>query len=71
MACNVHLGARMGWHSFRRGKASDLLQAGTSIAEICRMGGWRSAAVLKFIAIDELQKRLSAIRLIEASDSED
>ena len=61
----------MGWHAFRRGKASDVMHFGSSISEICLMGGWRSAAVLRYIAVDDLTKRVAAIKLIEASDSED
>jgi hypothetical protein len=63
-------GARMGWHSFRRGSASDMLADGDPISVILRSGGWKGPAALTYLARSELDKKLDLIRAVDASDSE-
>ena len=67
---NICGNAPVGTHAFRRGRASDLMGEGLPLATILQLGGWRSAAILHYLAVDELQARLGAIQIIEASDSE-
>jgi len=47
-----------------------LLGDGTSIGQILIMGGWKSPAVLQYMAIDELSSRVAAIQAVEDSDSD-
>ena len=68
----LHIGHHrpIGTHAFRRGRCSDLLGDGTSIGQILIMGGWKSPAVLQYMAIDELSSRVAAIQAVEDSDSD-
>ena len=60
----------IGLHSFRRGRASDLLAEGTSIGTLLMLGGWKSPAILSYLAVNDLENRLGAIAVIEDSDSD-
>ena len=66
----IPLGARMGWHAFRRGGASDMLSDGDPISAILKAGGWKGPAALTYLARSELDRRLELIRAVDASDSE-
>ena len=67
---NICGNAPVGTHAFRRGRASDLMGEGLPLATILQLGGWRSAAILHYLAVDELQSRLGSIQIIEGSESE-
>ena len=58
------------WHAFRRGAASDALRDGDSIGNILASGGWKSSAILRYLVADEIDQRLAAASVIEASDSD-
>ena len=66
----VPAGLPVGWHGFRRGRANDLLADGTSISVILAAGGWKSPAILAYLMIDELHRRVAGIHTIEQSDSD-
>ena len=61
---------RPGWHSFRRGMATDMLRSGASLASIMRAGGWRSAAFLRYLASRCPDERESLEFTLVNSDSE-
>ena len=61
---------RPGWHSFRRGMATDMLRSGAPLAAIMRAGGWRSAAFLRYLASKCLDERESLEFTLVNSDSE-
>lgn len=42
-------------HAMRRGHAWDLLVGGSTVGEIKRAGGWKSAAFLRYLPADELE----------------
>jgi hypothetical protein len=69
----IHLdltnGNRLSSHAFRRGATQDMVNSGTSLSTILRLGGWRSAAVLHYMAIDDLENRNYALKASEDSDS--
>ena len=46
----------VGFHGFRRGRAKDEYQSGTPISRILELGGWRSAAVLRYLAVKEIDQ---------------
>ena len=58
------------WHAFRRGRATDMLRAGDDLSSILQMGGWRSPAILTYLARDELDRRAAGLDLINNSASE-
>jgi hypothetical protein len=67
---NIPATLPVGWHGFRKGRANDLLAAGTPISTILTAGGWKSPAVLSYLLTDELHRRVAGINAIEGSDSE-
>ena len=71
IAASIPHGHIMGWHAFRRGRASDMLSEGSAISTILQAGGWKSSSVLHFLALDDIQQRLAHIGTIDASDSEE
>ena len=66
----IDLKTRVGWHAFRRGRASDMLRSGDSLAQILTAGGWRSCAFLKYITDKELDSRVALNTTLAMSDSE-
>ena len=69
-ALGIAAASPIGFHAFRRGRASDLLAEGTSIGALLQLGGWRSPAILSYFAVNDLENRLGAIHVIEDSDSD-
>ena len=61
---------RPGWHSFRRGMASDLLTSGQTISVILRAGGWKSAAFLKYLRLRDVDEREALDFTMDLSDQE-
>ena len=59
-----------GWHAFRRGMASDMLDNGDPLSLILRAGGWRSAAFLVYLSRSSLDKREATEFAFNDSDSE-
>jgi hypothetical protein len=68
-ACELLGLPRPGWHSFRRGMARDMLNAGCSLAQILDAGGWRSAAFLRYLSRRDIDARV-ALELAELQDSD-
>ncbi len=62
--------SRVGSHAFRRGATQDMVTSGTALSTILRLGGWRSASVLHYMAIDDLENRNYALKAAEDSDSD-
>ena len=62
--------SRLGFHAFRRGRCQDLVNAREPLHLILKMGGWRSSAVLSYMALDDLDNRVHALKASEDSDSE-
>ncbi len=50
---------RVGWHSFRRGMARDMLNSGCTLATILDAGGWRSSAFLKYLSRRDVDARVA------------
>ena len=67
---NMANASRLGSHAFRRGATQDMVNTGTALSTILRMGGWRSASVLHDMAIDDLENRNYALKASEDSDSD-
>ena len=61
---------RVGWHSFRRGRAQDMLASGATLAQILTAGGWRSAAFLSYLRRRDIDERNSLECVINHSDSD-
>ncbi len=61
---------RPGWHSFRRGMASDLLTSGQIISVILRAGGWKSAAFLNYLRLRDVDEREALDFTMDLSDQE-
>ena len=59
-----------GWHSFRRGMASDMLDNGAPLSLILRAGGWRSGAFLSYLTKSALDNREAIEFSMNDSDSE-
>ena len=66
-ATNLGLGP-LGWHSFRRGAASDLLASGGTLAQVLHAGNWRSAAFLRYLRTRDVDVR--AAFEVAAADSD-
>ena len=60
----------LGWHAFRRGMASDLLNSGGSLSQILYAGGWRSGAFLRYVARRDVDARASLEAAAAASESD-
>ena len=61
---------RLTWHSFRRGGASHLLRSGSTVAQVLTAGGWRSAAVLRYLKSQDVDARAAFEVALEESDSD-
>ena len=61
---------RFGFHVFRRGRTQDLVNDKAPLSQILSLGGWRSAACLHYMALDEVENRYLAVKHSEDSDSE-
>lgn len=59
-----------GWHAFRRGMATDMLDKGSPLSTILRAGGWRSGAFLAYLTKSALDKREAVEFTMNDSDSE-
>ena len=59
-----------GWHSFHRGMAQDLLDAGSTLATILRAGGWRLLAFLRYFCGSTVDARESLEFALADSDSD-
>jgi hypothetical protein len=62
--------AAYGTHAFRRGHARDLLENGSTLAEILRAGQWRSAAFLKYLNIADIEKGAAVEVACDTDDEE-
>ena len=62
---------KLAWHSFRRGMAQDMLDSGSHLSKILRAGGWRSAAMLRYLSDASLDTREALEFSLNDSDSED
>ena len=60
----------VGFHGFRRGRARDEYQAGTAVSRILELGGWKSASVLRYLAIKEIDEVTTLNVTVDASDSD-
>lgn len=58
------------WHGFRRGSATDLVARGASRTKVLAWGAWRSAAFLRYVSSDALNKRQALDVTLAASDTE-
>ena len=61
---------RPGWHSFRRGMASDLLTSGATLSQILHAGGWKSAAFLSYLRNRDVDEREALDFNMSLSDHE-
>ena len=63
--------SQTGTHSFRRGMAQDIIDAGSPLSVLLRAGGWSSSAYAEYLR--ERQGREAAVgqAIIALSDSED
>ena len=61
---------RVSWHAFRRGGASEMLRSGSTVAQILTAGGWRSAAVLRYLRTRDIDSRAALEVAYLASDSD-
>ena len=60
----------VGWHSFRRGRASDMFPQGSPISSILQAGGWKSPAVLRYLVMSEIDARMMGMAAVDDSDSD-
>ena len=61
---------KVGWHSFRRGRAQDMLASGATLAQILTAGGWRSSAFLSYLRRRDVDERNSLETVMNQSDSD-
>ena len=61
---------RLGCHAFRRGRAQDLVNRREGFSTILKMDGWKTPAILSYMAMDDLDDRNHALKQSEDSDSE-
>ncbi len=47
-----------------------MMNAGSPISLILRLGGWKSASVLHYMVMDDLENRNYALKASEDSDSD-
>ena len=50
--------------------ATDLLLSGSTISQILRAGGWRSAAFLKYLRLKDVDEREALDFTLDLSDAE-
>jgi hypothetical protein len=67
-ACLQPTEARVTWHGFRRGMASDLLRSGHSFKEVAKQGGWRSSCWTKYVQEADLAARQDAALVLPSDD---
>ena len=70
LALDLGLPVHFGWHSLRRGMARDLLDGGCSLGQLLYAGGWRSAAVLRYLTWPDVDSRVATDLVINESDSD-
>ena len=58
-------------HDLRRGHCQDMVDNGSTVAEILRAGQWRSAAFLKYVDLDELERGAVMEAHMDESSSDD
>ena len=61
---------RLGTHSFRRGAARAILEAGGSFAQLLRSGQWHSSAYQLYLDLGHEEATAMASVLVEGSDDE-
>ena len=61
---------RLGAHSFRRGAARAILEAGGSFSQLPRSGQWRSSAYQLYLDLGHEESRAMASIMVEAPDDE-
>ena len=59
---------KLGTHSFRRGAARAILEAGGSFSQLLRSGQWRSAAYQLYLDLGREEANAMASVLVEGSD---
>ena len=62
--------AHVGTHSFRRGMAQDIVDAGSPLAVLLRAGGWSSSAYLEYLREGQCTEAAAGQAVIWMSDSE-
>ena len=67
--CDVVGISWQGWHAFRRGMTSGMLDKGSPLSHILRAGGWRSGAFLAF-SRSALDRREAVEFALNDSDSD-
>ena len=61
---------KLGTHSFRRGAARAILEAGDSFSQLLRSGQWRSSAYQLYLDLGREEANAMASVLVEGSDDE-
>ena len=62
--------AVIGFHGFRRGRAQHERRLGTPISRILEIGGWKSSAVLRYLAMQEIDDAVVMRTSVEDSESD-
>ena len=70
MSLHTDVVSAAGFHGFRRGRARDEHHRGTPITKILELGGWKSAAVLRYLAIQEIDQVAVLDATVDVSDSD-
>ena len=63
-------GGKLGTHSFRRGAARAILEAGGSFPQLLRSGQWRSSAYQLYLDLGHEEASAMASALVDGSDDE-
>ena len=63
-------GGKLGTHSFRRGDARAILEAGVSFSQLLRSGQWHSSAYQLYLDLGREKASAMASALAEGSDDE-
>ena len=58
-------------HDLRRGHCQDLVDSGSTVAEILRAGQWKSAAFLQYVDMDDLERGAVMEAHMDESSSDD
>lgn len=58
-------------HDLRRGRCQDMVDSGSTVAEILRAGQWKSAALLQYVDMDELERGAVMEAHMDESSSDD
>ena len=67
----LHFSVNLTSHAFRRGMAQDIVDAGGSLAELLRAGGWNSNAFLYYLRDTQVQDVAVSQMVVLLSDTED